>query len=122
MGRSNGEDQKFYNPRIESGWKLGSMEWVPVDNEVFDADSPPLVFLNPAGAVDVLMPAVTPDMKGLTFLFSNVSGNAVTLKTSADAAFATAIVLAAGESALVFCTGSGTANLGWRACATASSA
>lgn len=121
MGRVNSEDAKFYGGRIENGLYLGSMTWVPADNEALDPDAPTLIFLDPAGAVDVLMPAVTPEMKGLAFLMSNISANAVTLKTSADAAFTTAIVLAGGESAWVFCTGSATAALGWRATATAAS-
>jgi hypothetical protein len=52
---------------------------------------------------------------------SNVSANAITLKTNLDAAFTTAIVLAAGETTQVICTGEATV-LGWRGMATASSA
>lgn len=121
MGRVNGEDQKQYGIRIESQWKLGSVEWVPADNAALDPDSPPLVIMNPAGAVDVLMPASDDTTKGLCFLMSNISASVITLKTSGDAAFTTAISIGAGESTLVFCTGSATAALGWRAIGTASS-
>lgn len=121
MSRLNLEDNKLYAPTIETLFKLRTIELVPADNHVFDADYPPLVIMNPAGAVDVLMPASSDTLKGVCYLISNVSANAITLKTSADAAFTTAIVLAGGESAWVFCTGSATAALGWRAIATAAS-
>lgn len=121
MSRLNLEDNKAFNFFIQSGLRFGSMDWVPVDNEVLDPDSPTLIFANPAGAVDILMPAASDALKGLTFIICNVSANAITLKTSADAAFTTAIVLAAGECTMVICTGSATAALGWRAFATAAS-
>lgn len=122
MSHVNLFGQKLFNSIFSGGNRLQAVELVPADNFALPVDSPPLVILNPAGAVDVLMPASTEAIKGLFFLISNVSANAITLKTSADAAFTTAIVLAAGESTIVFCTGSATAALGWRALATASSA
>lgn len=101
------------------GLKLAYLEQVNADNMALDPESPPLLFLNPAGAVDLLMPASTAARKGLTFIIVNLSGNVITLKTSGDAAFATAIALAAGVATIVVCTGSSTANLGWRALALA---
>lgn len=121
MSRMNMEDNKTYGIRIESGFVLAPVEWVPADNEVFDPDSPPFVIMNPAGAVDILMPDGSLLPKGLAFFMSNISAFAITLKTSADAAFTTAIVLAAGESAWVINYGGSTAALQWRAGATAPS-
>lgn len=121
MGRQNLEDNKLYNPRIESGLKLAALQLTVADNQVMNKDMPPLWILDAAGAVDVLMPAVTPDMVGLTFLVMNISTSTMTFKTSGDAAFTTAIVLATLESTLMTCTGSATAALGWRALATAPS-
>lgn len=120
--RNNHENGLFYGLFIQNEFRLGSVDWVPADNEALDPDMPTLIFANPAGAVDVLLPESTAARKGLAFLISNVSASAITFKTSADAAFTTAIVLAAGESAWVFCTGSATPELGWRATGTASSA
>lgn len=120
MSRLNMEGDRLADFFIERGLRLQKKEWVPADNEVLTANDPPLLIMNPAGAIDVLMPAATGNA-GLVFFMSNVSANAITLKTSADAAFATAIVLAAGESAIVWCTGSSTANLGWRSIGTAAS-
>jgi hypothetical protein len=122
MTHRNLHGQRAWDVFIGPQWKLQSVEWVPADNAVLDPNSPPMVIVNPAGAIDILMPASTEARKGLMFLIVNASANAVTLKTSADAAFTTAIVLAANESTLVFCTGSATAALGWRALGTASSA
>lgn len=119
--RANGEDNKFYDPRIEKGLVLNFMEWVPVDNEAIDPDSPPWLIMNPAGAIDILMPDGSLLPKGLAFFMSNISANIITLKTFGDAAFTTAIVLAAGESAWVINYGGSTAALQWRASATAPS-
>lgn len=120
MSHVNLFGQKIFNSIFSGGNKLQVLEMVPADNFALPVDSPPLILLNPAGAVDVLMPAAT-NNAGLFFIIGNVSANAITLKTSGDAAFTTAIVIAGGESTLVYCTGSATAALGWRAMATAAS-
>ena len=120
--RNNIEQARGANMRIDQGWFLASANIVPPDNYVLDPASPPFLILNPAGAVGILMPVSTEARKGLTFLMVNVSASTITLKTSAGAGFATAIVLLAGESTLVFCTGDATANLGWRAIGTTTSA
>lgn len=105
--------------QIGAGLRFQFVEQVNADNMALDPESPPLIFLNPAGAVDLLMPASTAARKGLTFIICNLSASAITLKTSGDAAFATAIAIAAGVATIVVCTGSSTANLGWRALALA---
>lgn len=119
--RTQLENNDLFDPIFKKGLKLGIMTYVPADNFALPADAPPLVVLNPAGAVDILMPTSSADRAGLTFLISNPSANVITLKTDGDAAFTTAIVLAAGESTIVFCTGSTTQALGWRGLATAAS-
>lgn len=122
MSKVNMEFNRLFKTIIESGWKLASKEWIPADNDTITADDPPLLIAAPAGAIDLLMPASNAANKGLMFLICNNSANAITLKTSGDAAFTTAIVLAANETTLVVCTGHATAALGWRAIGTASSA
>lgn len=119
--RVNVEGMRLADFVIERGLRLASQEWVPADNAVIDVNMPPLLIVNPAGAIDLLMPTSNAARKGLCFIISNPSANAVTLKTDGDAAFTTAIVLAAGETTLVFCTGSTTQALGWRGMATAAS-
>lgn len=117
--RSNQEDVKISDPRFKRGFRLEKVSLVPADNHVFDINYPPYVELNPAGAVDVLMPTSTAARAGLCFLISNISASTITLKTDGDAAFTTAISLATLENTLVFCTGSTTQAIGWRALATA---
>lgn len=119
MSRVNLQDNKFDNPRFRTAWRLEKMVWVPADNAVFDINFPPYVELNPAGAVDVLMPAGAVANVGLMWLLSNISASTVTLKTTADNAFTTAISIATLENTLVFCTGSTTEAIAWRALATA---
>lgn len=122
MSRINLEGNRLADFFVERGMRLNSLDWVPVDNEVITANHPPLLIMAPAGAIDILMPASTALLKGLTFVMMNASANAITLKTSGDAAFTTAIALAANETTVVVCTGHATAALGWRAVGTASSA
>jgi hypothetical protein len=52
---------------IVKGLKLQKMSFVPADNAPLNKDMPTYIEMNPAGAVDVLMPAVTADMAGLMF-------------------------------------------------------
>ena len=119
MSRVNMDDNVLHYPRIACGLKLNSMWTVAADNFVVDEDMPPLLFLDNAGAIDVLLPAATEARKGLTFIIFNVSSNTITVKSSGDAAFTTAISLATNEGTIVTCTGSSTAALGWRGMATA---
>ena len=118
MSRMNSENAKFYDPTFIRGWRLQKMVWVPADNAVLDIDFPPYIELNPAGSVDILMPAGAAANAGICFLMSNISAYTVTLKDSADSAFTTAISIATLENTLVFCTGSTTAGISWRALAT----
>lgn len=117
--RQRFDDPILYNPRIRTGMRLEKMSWIPADNAVWDLDFPPYVELNPAGAVDILLPNVTAGDAGLMYLVSNISASTVTFKTAADAVFTTAIVLATLENTILFSTGSATAALGWRAVGTA---
>ena len=119
MSRLNLEDIKLYAPTVETKWRLRKMVWVPADNAVLDIDFAPYIELDPAGAVDILMPTSSADIAGMMFLMSNISANTVTLKTDGDAAFTTAISIATLENTIVFCTGSATQAIGWRALATA---
>jgi hypothetical protein len=114
--RANVEGNRFRDCRWGKGLFLETMEYVPADNFVLSADSPPMIFLAPAGAVDVLMPTSNAARKGLTFFICNNSGgaNTITLKTDGDAAFTVPIVIAQNEFAMVVCTGSTTQASGWR--------
>lgn len=119
--RSQLENNDLFDPVLKKGLKLGSLEYIPATGWALPADSPPLVILNPAGAVNVLLPTSTPARKGLMFMISNPSAFTVTLQTDGGAGFTTAIVLATLETAWVYCTGSATQAVGWRGTATAPS-
>jgi hypothetical protein len=119
--RQNLFDSELTDTIFRKGSALKKVSLVPADNFALPADAPPYVELNPAGAVDVLMPTSNADREGLFFLISNISAYTITLKTDGDNAFTTAISLATMESTIVFCTGSATQALGWRALATAAS-
>lgn len=122
MSKVNSEFARQFKSIIEAGWKLKAKVWTPADNDVITADDPPLLIASPAGAIDLLLPISNAANQGLMFLIVNNSANAITLKSSLDAAFTTAIALAANETTLVVCTGHATAALGWQAIGTASSA
>lgn len=119
--RSNIEGCRIGDFYIEKGLRLASMELTVADNTAIDEDSPPWIIMDAAGAVDLLLPESTPARKGLTFFLTNISASTITVKSSGDAAFTTAISLATMESTIVICTGHATAALGWRGFATAAS-
>jgi len=113
--RSLLENNPIFDPIFEKGFRFRSADIVPADNYVLTANHPPLLFLTPAGAIDILMPTSSAAIKGLFFIMNNISASTITLKTDGDAAFTTAIVIATTETGVVFCTGSTTQALGWRA-------
>jgi hypothetical protein len=118
MSRNNLDDNRAFGLTLGPKTKFGNEQLVFTDNAVISANSPPMIFTNPAGAIDLLMPPSDPTVagaaqRGQIFIFVNLSGNVVTLKTSADAAFTTAITVAANAATRVVCTGSATAALGW---------
>lgn len=115
MSRINLEGLRARDIRHGPGFQYQSMTITNADNYQLDINAPTLIFLNPAGAVDLLMPDSTALRKGIIFIFVNLSGNVVTLKTSADAAFTTAITVAATSATRVVCTGDTSLVLGWRA-------
>lgn len=117
--RMNLDDNKAQGLRIGRKWRLEKQTWVPADNAVIDINMPPYLEVNPAGNVNLLLPAGAAANAGIMFLISNISANTVTLQSSAGAGFTTAIVLATLENTIVFCTGSTTAALSWRALGTA---
>jgi hypothetical protein len=115
MARINLEGLRARDIRHGPGFVWQSATLVPADNYAVPIDAPPVLFMNPAGAIDVLLPTSNQVRKGTIFIFVNLSGNVITLKTDADAAFTTAITVAATASTRVICTGDSSQALGWRA-------
>jgi hypothetical protein len=116
MSRINLDDNRAYGLTLGPKLKLANEQAAQTAGQTVDVGSPPAIFLNPAGAVNLLLPpssGVGAAAKGQVFIFVNLSGNIVTLQTSAGGAFATAITVAANGATRVICTGSTTANLGW---------
>lgn len=118
MSRINLEDQRARGQRQDAGWAFGTVDFVPITAAVVDPNSPPMLIVNPAGAINMRLPpssGVGAAKKGQVFIFVNRSGNVVTLQTSAGAGFTTAITVAANASTRVVCTGDTTAGTGWLA-------
>jgi hypothetical protein len=115
MGRMNIEGARMRDIRIGKGLIMESATFVPADNFVLTVDHPSLLFLNPAGAIDVLMPTSSAARQGLRYTIVNLSANTITLKTDGDAAFTAAIAIASTQMCEVVCTGSATQAAGWRA-------
>lgn len=113
--RNTMENNDFFNPLIRKRLRFSAAAIIPADNYVLDIDTPPLLLLTPAGAIDILMPTSSDARKGVTFIMVNLSANTITLKTDGDAAFTAAIAIASTQSAIVVCTGSATQVVGWRA-------
>lgn len=117
--RQRTDNTRQWYSQFATNLQLEKLTLVPADNHVFSLNYPPYVEMNPAGAVDILLPNVTAQDAGKMWLVSNISASTITFKTAADAAFTTAIVLATLENTIIFATGSTTAALGWRAIGTA---
>lgn len=115
MARTNIEGARTRDILMGAGQQYASAVIVPADNYVVSIEAPPLLFLNPAGAIDILMPTSTVARRGKIFIIVNLSANIITLKTDGDAAFTTAITVAATSSNRVVCTGDTSQVLGWRA-------
>jgi hypothetical protein len=101
---------------MDAGTAFGSEDFVPITAAVVDPNSPPLIIVNPAGAINMRLPPSSgagAAKKGQVFIFVNRSGNVVTLQTSAGAGFTTAITVAANGATRVVCTGDTTAGTGW---------
>lgn len=115
MSRLNMEDVRFRNCRVGKGRYHESATFVPATGFQITVDHPPVLFLNPAGAVNILMPTSNAARQGLRFTIVNLSANTITLQTDGGAAFTAAIAIAATQMAEVICTGNTTQNVGWRA-------
>ena len=80
------EDSTLDRPVIRSNLKYGVLSRIISAEYTVDVASPPVIMLNPTtGALDVLLP---PEAEGLVYWIVNLAtGNIITLKDDADAAF-----------------------------------
>jgi hypothetical protein len=90
--RTTLENNDIYDPIIRRGRKYGFADIIPATAFQIDASMPPLLFMTPAGAVNVRLPLATAAMKGLRFTIVNLSAFVITLQTSAGGAFTNAMV------------------------------
>ena len=118
MSRINLDDNRTWGMTLGPKSVWGNEQAVQTTGQAISVNSPPMIFLAPAGAISLLLPPSDPAVagaarKGQFFIFVNLSANIVTLQTSGAAGFATAVTVAANAATRVVCTGSTTANLGW---------
>lgn len=113
--RSNVENARLRDCRWGRGQFMESATFVPASGFVLPANSPPLLFLNPVGAANILMPTSGPLTQGLKFTIVNRGGGSITLQTDGGAGFTAAIVITNTQMAEVLCTGSATQASGWAA-------
>jgi hypothetical protein len=115
MSRQNLDGQRQSNQLVGPGFQFQNETFINANGVAVDPNSPPMIFLNPAGAVNLLLPTSTLARKGLAFIFINLSGNIVTLQTDGGAGFTTAVTVPATGATRVVCTGDSSQVLGWRA-------
>lgn len=113
MGRMNIEGARMRDIRVGRGFVMESATYIPADNWPLPLNAPPLLFLNPAGAIDVLLPTSAPAIQGLRFTVVNRGGGSITFKTDGDAAFTAPLVCTATQTMELICTGSATQAVGW---------
>lgn len=110
MSRVNLEDPLMFNPVFKTGVKHG-VTILPNAAAAIDADMGPVIFMTPSASRILTLPAVTPDMKGLTFYF--ITGAAFTLVINNASAAAVATVPAVvGGTGMVVCLGDTTLGVG----------
>ena len=97
-------DSKISNSPVARLWKLDSMIiTMTADNLVLSASMPPVLYIDPGGAArDVLLPPIA-DWVGAAFIIFNQAdaAEAITLKTSADAALTPAVDVLQNEGVIV---------------------
>lgn len=118
MSRINLDDNRAWGLRLGPRLVFENEQGVQVTADVVGADSTPVIFLQPAGAINMRLPPSNPATvgaarKGQIFIFANLSANVVTLQTVAGAAFTTAVTVAANGGNRVICTGNTNEALGW---------
>lgn len=113
MSRINLEGLRTRDIRHGPGFVFLNGILTPATGYQITIDHPPVLFMNPAGAVNVLMPTSDQVRRGTIFIIVNLSGNVITFQTSAGAAFTTALTAAANASARLICTGNTSQPLGW---------
>jgi hypothetical protein len=118
MSRINLDDNRTWGLRLGPKTVFDNAQGVQVTADVVSADGPPVIFLAPAGAINMRLPPSDPATagcarRGQIFIFVNTGGNIVTLQSSGGVGFTTAVTVAANAATRVICTGSTTAALGW---------
>lgn len=118
MSRMNMDDNRTWGLQLGPRTVFQNEQGVQITADVVAADSPPVIFLNPAGAINMKLPPSNPATagaarKGQIFIFVNLSASIVTLQTTAAAAFTTAVTVAANAATRVICTGNTSEPLGW---------
>lgn len=110
MSRNNIEDALLFGPVLKTGVKHG-VTVLPNAAAAIDADMGPVIYMAPSASRILTLPAVTPDMKGLTFYF--ITGAAFTLVINNAAAAAVATIPAVvGGTGMVVCLGDTTLGIG----------
>jgi len=113
MSRVNLEGLRTRDIRYGPGFQFQSEIVTPTTGFVVDPNAPPMLMMNPGGAVNVRLPTSTDLRRGLAFIFVNLSGNVITLQTDGGAGFTTAVTVAANGATRVVCTGNTSQVLGW---------
>ena len=111
MSRINLEDPIIERPIIRGGIKYGITSLPGTANATLDADMGPIIQMTPTAARVLTLPAVTADMRGLTFMITN--GAAFTLTVNNAAAGAVAVVPATvGATGNITCLGDSALGIG----------
>lgn len=107
--RTNGEDQKLYDPRLEMGTKFGTLSQTLGGTYTMDRDMPTALFLDPGGATRILL--LPPEERGLAFFIANTADAAEDLTVKDDSNTNTIGTISQNETAWVVCDGTV-----WRIC------
>lgn len=108
--RTNMENPELYAPLIKTRLKLGITTLADAAATI-DEDMGPVILMTPTASRILTLPAVTADLKGLTFFFVTQGAFTLVIKNAATTTVAT-VPATVGATGMVVCLGDATLGIG----------
>ena len=108
--RVNIENSELYAPLIKTRLKLGVTILADAAATI-DEDMGPIILMTPTASRILTLPAVTADLKGLTFFFITEAAFTLVVKNAAATTVAT-VPATIGATGMVVCLGDATLGIG----------
>jgi len=110
MSRINLENPEISNPIVKKGLKYGITRLADA-NATLTVDSGPIISITPTASRTITLPAATPDLKGLTFIFLNAAAFTLVVQNPTPTTIAT-VPATVGATGMFVCLGDATLGVG----------